>query len=323
MFDTLVGARFLITGGCGFIGANLVRSVIAQGGMVHVLDNLLTGKEENLPRQGEVVLHREDLRTTTKLDEILADVHYGIHAACVNIMLAEQDPFLVNDTNITGTLRLIEAAHRAAHLRKVVNCSSASVYGNPEVLPIGEHCKTKPLSAYAVTKLAGEHYAQIAYILRRMPVTVLRYSNVYGPLQTPDSPYSGVIGHFFGAAQAGKQITVYGNGSQTRDFTYIDDVVEATLAATLSDQAIGRVFNVATGHETSVNDLATRIAALYGLEPDLRYIRKRENIDNISRRCLSVEQIRITLQWEPVYDLNSGLRATKEWFDLGPAPRRG
>ena len=198
-------------------------------------------------------------------------------------------------------------------VRRVVYASSASVYGNPRYLPINEDDATNMLSPYSVSKFAGENYCKAFYESYGLSTAVVRYSNVYGTLQRSDNPYCGVVAKFFETAMAGSAPRIHGDGEQTRDYTYIDDVVEATLLAGFAVKAEGQVYNVGTGRETSVNQLARMIIEITGAGVEPVYVDRRD-IDNIRRRVLNIEKIRRELRWIPSVTIEQGLRRTYEWL---------
>ena len=204
-------------------------------------------------------------------------------------------------------------AARETRPERVVYSSSTSIYGNPRSIPINEDDGIVLLSPYAVSKLAGEHYCLAFYESYGVSVACVRYSNIYGPGQRPDNPYCGVVAKFLASAAAGQPLTIHGDGGQTRDFTYIDDAVDATLLAAVQPRAEGDVFNVGTGIETSVNALTDAIGQAMGRDPIVERIDRRD-IDNIRRRVVSIEKARRMLRWSPQVTLEDGLRRTVEWF---------
>ena len=227
------------------------------------------------------------------------------------------EPDLDFRTNAQGTFNVLSEAKKFGV--KVIYASSASVYGNARHLPICEDDQVNILNPYAASKLSGEAYCMAFHESYGLPVVILRYSNVYGPYQSPDNPYCGVVSKFFNAVKNKQPIQIHGNGEQTRDFTYVDDVVEATLLAALSERAVGQVFNIGTGFETSVNQLVSyvRQSAIKSINIDqnfkIKYIDRRD-IDNITRRVLNIEKARKILRWVPAVTLQEGLRKTYEWL---------
>jgi len=232
--------------------------------------------------------------------------------AARNIIASTKDPRQDFATNIGGTLNVLLAA-RDSKVDRVVYTGSTSIYGNPRTIPINEDDPPVVLSPYAVSKLGGELYCNAFYENYGVPVSVVRYSNVFGIGQRPDNPYCGVIGKFFAAAIDGKPLQVHGDGEQTRDYTYIDDAVDATLLAAIRPRAEGEVFNVGTGIETSVNELALKIGAAVGVEVDIVHLDRRD-IDNIRRRVVNIEKARRMLRWSPQVTLATGLARTTAWM---------
>ena len=314
MLDSVQGTRFAVFGGCGFVGSNIVAKLLALGvERCFVIDNLFTGDPTNLPRDPRVEFVNGSVIDVAVLDRVFPAVDYVINCAAVNIIAAQKQPLLDLDVNAKGPLLMLEAASRCKNIRKILYTSTASVYGNHEYLPIVETAPTRPMSNYAVSKMAGEHYMMVGYLLHDLPCVVVRYSNVYGANQSPKNPYCGVIGKFFKSAIDEGVVRIHGSGQQTRDFTYVEDAVEATLLAVLSPKAEGAIFNVATGIEVSVKALAERVFEVLGKPPRFEFINKRD-IDNISRRCLNIEHVRMRLKWEPRYGIEEGLRKTRDWF---------
>jgi UDP-glucose 4-epimerase len=305
------GRRVLVTGGAGFVGSALVRRLIASGARVTVLDDLFTGRRDAIPTGADFI---EGSVTDEPLVRDLVKRHTLVfHLAARNIIASTANPRDDFATNIGGTLNVLLAA-RDSNLERVVYTSSASVYGNPRSIPINEDDRLEPLTPYAVSKLAGEHYCVAFYESYGLSVAVVRYSNVYGPYQRPENPYCGVVSKFLIAANAGQTISVHGDGGQTRDFTFVEDAVDATLLAATHPRAEGEVFNVGTGVETSVNDLAAAIGRASGCPMNVEHIDRRD-IDNIRRRVVNIEKIRHMLRWSPQVTLDRGLEKTVRWFE--------
>lgn len=311
--DQFNGKRVLVTGGAGFIGTNLVSRLVRYKAKITVIDDLSTGRLENLRNSDKACAFIKGSVTDRELvTSLLAEADVVFHLAARNIIASTRDPYEDFQTNIGGTLNVLAAA-REHQIDRVVYASSASVYGNPRHLPINEDDRISLLTPYAVSKFAGEGYCQAFYESYGVPVVVLRYSNVYGPGQDPENPYCGVVSKFMNRAGERQPLELHGDGEQTRDFTYVDDVIEATLSAALSKKAVGEVLNVATGIETSVSALARLVLDHYGVQVALESIDRRD-IDNIRRRVLNVEKIRRTLRWTPSIPLAEGLRRTGEWL---------
>jgi UDP-glucose 4-epimerase len=246
------------------------------------------------------------------VSDLVGRAEYVFHLAARNIIASTKNPQEDFATNIGGTLNVLMAA-RESSVRRIVYTSSASVYGNARHLPINEDDATNMLSPYAVSKYGGENYCKAFYESYGVPVASVRYSNVYGPSQRPENPYCGVVAKFFSTVMAGEQPVIHGDGEQTRDYTYVSDAVEATLLAAVSPRAEGQVYNVGTGRETSVNQLAEMIIRISGQNVRPSHVDRRD-IDNIRRRVLNVEKARGELRWTPEMTLENGLRATYDWI---------
>ncbi|HEU4386895.1 MAG TPA: NAD-dependent epimerase/dehydratase family protein [Blastocatellia bacterium] len=311
--EILRGKHVVVTGGAGFVGSNVVRRLLKEGGRVTVLDDFYTGSEENLPavRSGLEVV-RGSVTDFDLVRDVVRGAEAVLHLAARNIIVSTRNPREDYEVNIGGTLNVLLAA-REVGARRIVYSSSASVYGNPRYLPINEDDATNMLSPYAVSKFAGENYCKAFYESYGLSTSVVRYSNVYGTAQRPDNPYCGVVSKFFEAAMAGEPPRVHGDGEQTRDFTYVDDVVEATLLAAVSPKAEGQVYNVGTGRETTINQLARTIIEITGARVEPAYVDRRD-IDNIRRRVVNIEKIRRELRWVPSVTIEHGLRLTYEWL---------
>jgi UDP-glucose 4-epimerase len=237
------------------------------------------------------------------------------HLACRTILTCGSDPEGDLTVNALSTLRMLELLRRnpPQGFKRFVYTSSTSIYGNSRHIPTDELDPPNILNHYAATKLLGEQYALLYHMAYDVPTACVRYSNVYGPGQTTRNPYCGVIGKFFDAAFEGRPLIVHGDGEQTRDYTYVRDAVEGTVLSAVSPKALGDVFNIGTGVETSVNTLAHEISALFGGSLPIQHVDRRD-IDNIRRRALSPEKIRVRLGWLPKVRLKDGLRMTYEWL---------
>jgi UDP-glucose 4-epimerase len=260
---------YLVTGDCGFIGSHLDDALLAGGHAVRILDDLSTGKLANKPLTAELMVG--DVSDADVVAEAMRDVAGCFHLAAVaSVERSNQDWLETHRVNLTGTIAVLEAARRAGPV-PVVYASSAAIYGDNPALPLTEAALPRPLSAYGGDKLGCELHARVAGLVHRVPTTGLRFFNVYGPRQDPASPYSGVISVFCDRMRAGRAVTIYGDGGQTRDFIFVGDVVRALLAGLREASMDARVFNVCTGRATSVADLAHAIAGTLGVMPEIGF----------------------------------------------------
>ncbi len=310
----LYGARVLITGGLGFVGQNLTRYLLQRFSCrITVVDNCENSSPEAL---GDNLHHVRFIQASVLEDavvEMASAFDYVFHLACIQIAHSEKDPELDMAVNAGSTLRMLQ--HLRQHpgrLRRFVYTSSASVYGAADNLPCAEDGPTQVLSHYAATKLLGEQYTVLYHRLYNLPTAVLRYSNVYGPGQTPANAYCGVIGKALHASLYGEAFGIFGNGAHTRDYTYVTDAVRATVLAAGRADAVGGIFNVGTGQETSVNSLADTVRSLAG-NLLAQHLPER-TIDNIARRCMDTAKIRTALGWCPEVSLREGLAHTLAWY---------
>ncbi len=316
------GKKVLITGAAGFIGSWLARELVHRGSEVIGLDNLSTGQINNL----DDVLHamqfvQGDLRETRLVAELCRGVDVVFHqGALASVTNSVVDPLLSHQSNVEGTLSLLLAA-RQEGVRRVVYAASSSAYGDSETLPKHEAMPTAPISPYAVQKLTGEHYMQCFASVYGMETVCLRYFNVFGPFQSADSPYSGVLAQFITAMLAGQAVTIYGDGQQSRDFTYIENVVQANLQASTAPANVvsGRVYNVACGHGHSLLETHQKLCALMGRSDAIVYRPERRgdirhSVANIHRaqedfgyhvNVTFIEGLRRTLAWHESLNRNS------------------
>jgi UDP-glucose 4-epimerase len=315
----LEGRRVLVTGGAGFIGSNLVRRLLREGARVTVLDDLFTGRLENLPASGFDFIEGS-VCDAALVARVVPEHAVVFHAAARNIVVSTRDPRQDFETNIGGTLNVLLAAKAAeGKVERIVYTSSTSVYGNPRYLPINEDDHLSLLTPYAVSKLGGENYCMAFYESYGLPTSAVRYSNVFGPGQDPANPYCGVVAKFIEALFLGRPPVIHGDGNQTRDFTFVDDAVEATVLASRYNRALGEVFNVGTGVETRVNELAQVLIRVVGAEVVPEH-KDRRDVDNIRRRVVNIEKTRRALRWVPEVTLEHGLRRTVEWQRTRPLP---
>jgi len=297
---------WLVTGGAGFIGSHLVEALVARGDRVRVLDDFSTGRWENLaPVRGRVEVLEGDVRDPAAVMRAVEGADVVAHLAAVaSVQASLEDPAAVWAVNVDGTLNLLEAA-RAVGVRRFVFASSAAVYGDHDDLPLREDLPPRPLSPYAASKVAGEALCRAYYASYALPTVVLRFFNVYGPRQDPHSPYSGVISIFVDRMRRGLPPVVYGDGRQTRDFVYVADVVEAVLRAAEREEAVGEVFNVAGGRQTSVLELIQVLNCLLNtrLEPSFALPR----VGEVRYSQADVRRAREKLGWEVRIELQRGL----------------
>jgi nucleoside-diphosphate-sugar epimerase len=305
--------NILITGGAGFIGSNLVEALVKRGEKVRVLDNFSTGKRENLlPFSNQIEVIEGDIRSYHIVREAIDGMEVIFHqAALPSVPRSIKDPLTTNEVNATGTLNLLQAA-KDVKVRRIVYASSSSIYGNNNVLPKRESMIPRPLSPYAVSKLAGEEYCRIFTELYGLETVSLRYFNVFGPRQDPTSQYSAVIPKFISAFLNVYAITVYGDGSQTRDFTFVGNVVKANLLAMESDKAVGKVFNIASGKSHTLKELIELLKYIFNKDPNIKYVtnRKGDVIHSYADITLASEII----GYKVSIDFEEGLKATVDWF---------
>jgi UDP-glucose 4-epimerase len=316
-YDKIKNKKVLITGGLGFVGHNLVKTLLHDYACdIIVVDNCANSTPAVLGTDiQKVQFHQISVLDTEKLFPLLQDVHYIFHLACKQISASGADPLDDMRVNSESTLLMLEYIRRneLPKLESFVYTSSCSVYGSSVKLPISETDATNVLSNYAATKLLGENYSMIYNKMYDIPASSVRYSNVYGYGQSPVNPYCGVLGKFIHNALTGKPLTVIGDGEQTRDYTFISDAVNATILAAVHPKAIGDVFNVGTGVETSVNQLAESINEIEGGNIKIEYVPERD-IDNIRRRSIDIEKIHQRLGWSPRINIQRGLKETINWY---------
>jgi len=312
--------NYLVTGGAGFIGSNLASALLAQGHRVRVLDNFLTGKKENLAglaeRYGDAFeLVEGDLRDLEVTRRATGGVEYVLHqGALPSVPRSVADPVLSNEINVGGTVNLLIAA-RDAGVRRVIFAASSSAYGDTPELPKRESMTPNPKSPYAAQKLAGEHYMRIFYEVYGVETVSLRYFNVFGPKQDPASTYAAVIPRFITAVLMGTSPTVYGDGLQTRDFTYIDNVVRVNLlACKASKEACGRVFNIACGERVSLLEILEIIYGLAGRRVPPRFEPPRPG--DVRDSLADISLARDLLGYEPMVPFPEGLSRTFDYFRL-------
>jgi UDP-glucose 4-epimerase len=314
-FERIREQKVLVTGGLGFCGLNLTRFLATElGCRVTVLDDCSNASLPSAPIPNvDVVVG--DVRDESAFAPLLSSHPWIFHLACRTILTCSDDPHGDLRVNAESTLAMLEylRRNRPRGLQSFLYTSSTSIYGNCRHLPTDELDAPNILNHYAATKLLGEHYTLLYHTAYGLPTTCVRYSNVYGPGQTTRNPYCGVVGKFLEAAIERRPLTIHGDGEQTRDYTFVRDAVEATVLAAVSPKALGDVFNIATGVETSVNRVAEEIQRVVGREVAIEYVDRRD-IDNIRRRALSPEKIRMRLGWVPQFRLRTGLELTFDYY---------
>lgn len=309
--------RALVTGGAGFIGSHLAERLLSEGAEVRILDDFSTGRPENLTilrQRAEVI--EGSINESRVLRRAAAGCSHVFHlAGLASVQLSQEQPLRCHEVNATGTLQVLEAA-REHGVSRLIYAGSSSAYGNPAGPLCPESTCPEPLSTYAAAKLAGEHYAKAYAQSMGLPTVRLRFFNVYGPRQAADSPYSGVISRFIHLTQQGQRPTIFGDGLQTRDFVYVSDVVGALLCAARIQNAVGQVYNVGSGRETSLLDLVAGLAevAAKPIEPIFAPVRA----GDIRASLADISLARSELEFTPQVTLRAGLRQT---WDAFAAPR--
>ena len=314
-YDETPMATYLITGVAGFIGSALARAVLAQGDQVRGIDNLSTGRRENLAE----ILARIDFQEADVLDlpalyDACRGVDYVLHQAAIpSVPKSVLDPLASNRANLDGTVNLLMAA-RDAKVKRVVYAASSSAYGDTPTLPKHEEMAPNPISPYAVAKLASEHYMISFYRCYGLQTVCLRYFNIFGPRQDPGSPYSGVLAKFITQMLKGEQPTILGDGKQSRDFTYVDNAVEANLLACSvpAMEVAGRVFNVATGRRFDLNETFQILKKLTGYPGKVNY--GPERAGDVKHSLADLSRATRHLGYTPKVDFEEGLRRTIDWY---------
>ena len=310
--------QYLVTGGAGFIGSHLTEELLRRGDQVRVADSLITGHRKNLAHLSGVDFLEGDLADLAFARRAAQGVDYVLHQAAIpSVPRSVEDPITSNRANIDSTLNVLVAA-RDAGVKRIVYAGSSSAYGNTPTLPKHEEMPTNPLSPYALQKLVGEQYLQLFTALYGLETVTIRYFNVFGPRQDPSSPYSGVISVFARALLEDKAPTIYGDGEQTRDFTYVANVVDGVLRAVKAPHASGKVVNVATGTRISLNQLFASMRDAVGsrLEPTYGPGRSGDVKDSLA----DITRARTLLGYEPLVSLEEGLKKTIDWYRASIRP---
>jgi nucleoside-diphosphate-sugar epimerase len=304
-------SSYLVTGGAGFIGSHLSEELLRRGHTVRVVDSLITGKRRNLAHMPDVEFLEGDLAESGVAERAVHGMDYVLHQAAIpSVPRSVLDPVASNRANVTASLNILVAA-RDAGVKRLVYAGSSSAYGNTPTLPKREDMPTNPLSPYALQKLVAEQYCQMFTRLYGFETVTIRYFNVFGPRQDPGSPYSGVISLFASAILEGRQPTIYGDGGQTRDFTYVANVVDGVLRACEAPKAAGEVINVACGIRISLNDLLKAMNAIVGTKIDAIY--QGERAGDVRDSQADITKAKTLLGYAPIVPLEEGLTHTLAW----------
>jgi UDP-glucose 4-epimerase len=308
---------YLVTGGAGFIGSHICERLVKEGQQVRIIDSFISGKEENLKEfSSEVELIRGDICDRQLVGEAMKGVHTVFHQAALgSVPRSIDDPVSTHESNITGTLYVLLAA-RDLGVRRVVYASSSSIYGETPELPKREDMTPQPLSPYALSKLAGEYYISVFNHVygqdHKLEAVALRYFNIFGPRQDPEGQYAAVIPRFITALLAGDRPVIYGDGEQSRDFTYVENAVEANLKAAEADAVAGRAFNIACGERFTLNVLLDRLNDIIGTKIEPIHEDAREG--DIRESQAAIDAARGSLGYEVSVGFEEGLARTVEWF---------
>lgn len=304
---------FLVTGGAGFIGSNLSETLVNDGHRVRVLDNLATGREENLKDlAGRLEFMRGDIRERAAVEKAVEGVEYVVHLAALgSVPRSVEDPSTTHDVNVTGTLNVLNAA-RGANVKRVVYASSSSAYGDTPTLPKREDMFPTPQSPYAVSKLAGEYYCKAFYRVYGIETVALRYFNVYGKRQDPGSQYAAVIPKFISSLLKGQSPTIYGDGEQSRDFTFVEDCNQANIKACLAPGCAGEVYNIGYGGRTTINELFRKIGKEVGVGIEPTYAAARRG--DVKHSLADITRAKAALSYEPGFPIGVGIKKTVLWY---------
>ena len=306
-------AKYLVTGGAGFIGSNIVEALVERGDEVRVIDDLSTGKEENLtPFMDKIDFQKGDVRSKDDVKKALDGIDFVIHQAALrNVAKSVEDPVASNDVNINGTLNLLMLT-KEANVKRLVYASTSSAYGDCKTFPQKESFAPNPISPYGVSKLAAEYYCRMFSATFGLETVSLRYFNVFGPRQNPESKYSAVIPAFIDMLAKDQPCMIDGDGKQSRDFTFISNVVDANLASCEAPGASGMVFNVACGEDYSVVDVAEGLKKIMGKDIESVYGPRRTG--DPDRTYADISSLKNVLGVEPRVGFHEGLERTVKWF---------
>lgn len=303
-----------VTGGAGFIGSHIAGTVAASGAKVRIIDDLSTGHRENLDElSGDIEFIEGSIADMALMTRALKDVEIVFHEAAIpSVPRSVEDPASTHIASVDGTFNLLLAA-RQQNVGRVVYAASSSAYGDQPTLPKVEDMTPDPLSPYAVAKLVGEYYCQVFTRVYGLETVSLRYFNVFGPRQDPGSQYSGVVSRFISALCSNQTPVIYGDGEQSRDFTYIDNVVSANLKAATTTKGVGQVINVALGERITLNQLLNELKELIGVEVVAEY--REPRLGDVRHSLADITRARELLGFEPVIELREGLRRTVDWWN--------
>jgi len=306
-------SKILITGGAGFIGSNIVLELVNRGEETRVLDNLVTGDKRNIEDvKNDIEFIEGDIRDLKTVRKAVEDIDYIIHAAALpSVSRSIKDPITTNDVNVSGTLNLLTVA-KDADVKRFIFASSSSIYGDSPKLPKEEGMCPDPKSPYAISKLVGEQYCKIFCDIYNLETVSLRYFNVFGPRQNPTSEYAAVIPKFINLMLKGKRPTIYGDGNQSRDFTFVKNVVDATIRAIKVKNISGEVINVACGERITINDLTKRINEILGTS--IRPVYADSRPGDVRHSLADISKAKRILGYKPAYFFEEGLKETIKWF---------
>ncbi|MGD6794810.1 NAD-dependent epimerase/dehydratase family protein [Metabacillus indicus] len=304
----------LVTGGAGFLGSQLVKTLLPTSEHLYIIDNLSSGTLAAIPETDKITFYKACITDENVLDEILPKVQYIFHFASKSFVYSAYNISSDFHTNAVGGFTLLRKAKELSlQLKRFVYASAASVYGNAEILPTPEMYYSIKLP-YSASKFTTEHYCDVYFNMHHLPVTTLRFSNVYGPGQLLSSPSCGVITKFFDAALNDQPFEILGDGKQTRDFTYIEDAMDATILAAVSDVALGEKYNVGTGTETSILQLAASVKKVTAKDRLVNTYGPMRSVDVVQRKCVHTGKIERELRWKCRHSLLEGLTKTYEWM---------
>jgi nucleoside-diphosphate-sugar epimerase len=304
----------VVTGGAGFIGSHIAETVAASGTKVRIIDDLSTGHRENVGElSGDIEFIEGSVADIELLSRVLKDAEIVFHEAAIpSVPRSVENPIQSHVASVDGTFNLLVAA-REQNVRRVVYAASSSAYGDQPTLPKVEDMAPDPLSPYAVAKLVGEYYCQVFTRVYGLETVSLRYFNVFGPRQDPGSQYSGVVSRFISALCSDEQPVIFGDGEQSRDFTYIENVVAANLKATTTTLGVGKVINVATGDRITLNQLLTELKDLVG-KPEVNVEYRESRVGDVRHSLADTTRARELLGYEPTVGLREGLKRTIDWW---------